>query len=129
MPKPLAELTVPQINEIIPAPEDAALESPVTPVSAEGLTSLQNIIMKYNTDAMDETSKLRFYRHLQKFAKAAQASFAKGALQQNQIRLMMKINNEAKVRRSTKSVVLGTAKIMSYEDLVDARVKRAEQDA
>jgi hypothetical protein len=35
------------------------------------------------------------------------------------------VNNEAKVRRSTKSVVLGKAKEMSYEDLEEARAKRA----
>jgi hypothetical protein len=37
----------------------------------------------------------------------------------------MRINNEAKVRRPTKSVVLGKAKVMSYKDLV---VKRAERE-
>jgi hypothetical protein len=39
-----------------------------------------------------------------------------------------KVNNEAKVRRSTKSVVLGKATVMSYEDLVKARVERAARD-
>ena len=53
-------------------------------------------------------------------------SLAKGALQQDQIRFLITINNEAKVRRSTKSVVLGKAKVISYEDLV---AKRAEREA
>jgi hypothetical protein len=39
------------------------------------------------------------------------------------------MNNEAKVRRSTKSVVLGKAKVMSYEDIKEARIKRAAKDA
>jgi hypothetical protein len=39
------------------------------------------------------------------------------------------INNEAKVRRSTKSLVLGKAKVMSYEDLEEARAKRVIKDA
>jgi hypothetical protein len=39
------------------------------------------------------------------------------------------VNNEAKVRRSTKSLVLGKAKVMSYEDLEEARAKRAAKDA
>jgi hypothetical protein len=56
-------------------------------------------------------------------------SFAKGLLQHNHIRFLMTINDEAKVRRSTKAVVLGTARIMSYQDLVEARAKRGEQDA
>ena len=41
----------------------------------------------------------------------------------------MAINNEAKVRRATKSMVLGTAEVMKYKDLKEARAKRAEQDA
>src|SRR5437773_1943466 len=36
--------------------------------------------------------------------------------------------NEAKVRRSTRSVVLGKAKVMSYEDLEEARAKRAAKE-
>ncbi|KAF2691669.1 hypothetical protein K458DRAFT_381512 [Lentithecium fluviatile CBS 122367] len=128
MPKPPAELTVSQVNQARP-PQDGVVQSPVTPVSAEGLMSLQNLIIKQDAHALDETRKQSLQRHLQKFAKAAQLSFAKGALQQNQIRLLMAINNEAKVRRATKSVVLGTAKVMSYEDLEEARAKRAEQDA
>ncbi|CAG8980068.1 hypothetical protein HYALB_00013393 [Hymenoscyphus albidus] len=43
--------------------------------------------------------------------------------------LLTTINNEAKVRRSTKSLVLGRAKVISYEDLKEARAKRAKKDA
>jgi hypothetical protein len=38
------------------------------------------------------------------------------------------MNNEAKVRRTTKSVVLGKAKVMSYEDIEEARAKRAAKE-
>jgi len=38
------------------------------------------------------------------------------------------MNNEAKVRRSTKSLVLGKAKVMSYEDIEEARSKRAAKE-
>jgi hypothetical protein len=38
-----------------------------------------------------------------------------------------KINDEGKVRRSTRAIVLGTAKVMSYEDLEEAKAKRAKQ--
>ena len=38
------------------------------------------------------------------------------------------MNNEAKVRRLTKSVVLGKAKVMSYEDIKEARAKRAAKE-
>lgn len=37
---------------------------------------------------------------------------------------MVKINNEAKVCRSTRSVILGKAKVMSNKDFKDARAKR-----
>jgi hypothetical protein len=39
------------------------------------------------------------------------------------------MNNEAKIRRSTKSVVLGKAKVISYEDIEEARAKRAAKEA
>ncbi|KAF4627109.1 hypothetical protein G7Y89_g11046 [Cudoniella acicularis] len=51
------------------------------------------------------------------------------ALKDDQIEFLNTINNEAKVRRSTKSLVLGKAKVISYEDLEEARAKRAEKEA
>ena len=102
--------------------------TPVTPVTSEALASLQNVI-KQDAHTLDETSKQRLQRHLQKFANAAQISFAQRTLQQDQIRFLVKMNKEAKVRRSTKSVVLGKAKVMSYEDFEEARAKRAAKDA
>ncbi|KAI4192851.1 MAG: hypothetical protein LQ350_008549, partial [Teloschistes chrysophthalmus] len=74
---------------------------------------------------LDEISKQRLHRHVQKIASAARISFAECALLQDQNRLLAKINGEAKVRRSTKSLILGKAKVMSYEDLGEARAKRA----
>jgi hypothetical protein len=41
----------------------------------------------------------------------------------------LKINDEAKPRRSTRALVLSTAKVISYEDLNAALAKRAEQEA
>jgi hypothetical protein len=72
--------------------------------------SLQNLIIEQDAHALDGESKQSLQRHVLKFSKAAQLSFAKGALQQNHIQLLLKVNDEAKVRRSTKSLVLGTAK-------------------
>lgn len=59
---------------------------------------------------------------------SANISFAESALQKDQIRFLYKVNNEAKDRRSTKSLVLGKAKVMSYEDLEEAPAKRAAKD-
>jgi hypothetical protein len=38
------------------------------------------------------------------------------------------MNNEVKVRRSTRSVVLGKAKVMSFEDIEVARAARAAKE-
>jgi len=91
--------------------------------------SLQNFIIKKHAHALDETSKQSLARHLQKLTNAAQTSFAKGVLQQHQIRFLIKMNDESKVRRSTTSAILGKAKVMSYEDLEEARAKRAKKEA
>jgi len=77
----------------------------------------------------DEATKQRLQRRIQKIAKAAEACFAERALQRDQIQFLKKINNEAKVRRSTKSLVIGKARVVSYEDLEEARAKRAAKDA
>ena len=125
MPKPpLAELTVPN-RPVGSRSQDELLLTPVTPitpVTTEGLSSLHNLI---NQDAC---ASERLQRRVQKLASAAQLSFAKQHLLQDHNRLLAKINNEAKVRRSTRSVFLGKAKVMSFEDLEEARVKRATKD-
>lgn len=126
-PKPPAELTVPEPNEVVSCPQDQSLQTPitpVTPVTTEALMSLHNLI----NQELNDPSKRRLQRHVQKFASAAKISFAKQTLLQDQNRFLSKINNEVKVRRSTRSVVLGKAKVMSYEDLEEARAKRAAKD-
>ena len=126
-PKPPAELTVPSANEVMSCPQDQVPQTPitpVTPVTIEALTSLHNLIEQ----ELDEQSKDSIQRHVQKLASAAKISFAKQTLFQDQNRLLSKMNKEAKVRRSTRSVVLGKAKVMSYEDLEEARAKRAAKE-
>jgi hypothetical protein len=130
VPKPPAELTLAVTNEA-PCQEDEVLQTPVTPVSGEGLMSLQNLILRKDAHALDETSKQSLERHVLKFAKAAQLSLTKGALQQNQIQHLMAINNEAKPRRSTRADILekGSGQVFSYEHLQEKRLKRAELNA
>jgi hypothetical protein len=98
-------------------------------VNADGLTSLHDLI-KQDASGLDELSEQRLQRRVQKLASAAQISFAKQGLLQDHNRLLAKINSEAKVRRATPSIVLGKgkAKVMSYEDLEEARAKRAAKD-
>lgn len=53
--------------------------------------------------------------------------YAKNVLQENRIEFLLKINNESKIRRAIKSLMLGKVKMMSYENLVTAWTKRVEK--
>ena len=122
MQKPLAELTVPKADEmkVGSCPQDEILQTPVT---VEALTSLCSLI-EQDAYTFDETSKLR----LQKFANAAQMSFAECALLEAENQLLFQQNDERKRRKSSKSTIVGKAKVMSYEDIEDARAKRAAKE-
>ena len=63
---------------------------------------------------LNGTSTDRLQKHIQKLANAAQVSFAELALLWDQNQL---------VRRLTRSVVLGTAKVMRFEDIDEARTE------
>lgn len=102
--------------------------TPVTPVSAASFAVLQDTIIKRAARALDGVDQYELERHVGKLAKAAQVSMARNSLQKGHIRFLLKINDEAKARRSTRSLVLGTAKVMSDEDLRAAYAKRAEQE-
>ncbi len=126
--KPLSELTV--LNEVTSCPQDEVLQKPVTsvtPVTTEALTSLHNLI-KQKAYALNELSKQRIQRHVQKLASVAQISFVKQIILQDQNRFLFKINNEVKARRSIRSVILSKTKVMSYEDLEEARAKRVAKE-
>lgn len=117
-------------SNLIPRSETCGVQpvispvTPVTPTTAEDLTSIQGLIQR-DADALDEVSRWRLRKHLKKLSKAAETSFAERGLQEEQIQFLHRVNDEAKVRRTTKSLVLGKAKVMSYEDLEDARARRA----
>ncbi|KIM93067.1 hypothetical protein OIDMADRAFT_138442, partial [Oidiodendron maius Zn] len=130
IPVPLAEPAIPRVDEVKvgSCQQDIEPQTPVTPVSAEAFISLQNLIIQ-DTCMLDETSKQKLVRHLQKGTKAFQKSSALEKLQKDHIQFLTIINNKAKVRQSTKSLVLGKAKVMSYKDLVEARAKRVVKEA
>lgn len=48
------------------------------------------------------------------------------ALDEN--RLLFEQNSESRTRASTKSTVIGRAKVMSYEDIVEAQRRRAAKE-
>ena len=74
---------------------------------------------------LDKKSRKRF----QQLLNAAQASIAECALLQDENQLLFKQNDEAKRRRSTKSTILGKAKVMSYEDIEMAKAKLATKES
>jgi hypothetical protein len=71
--KPPTDLTIPKADkvEVGSCPQDIVLQTPVTLVSAEAFMSLQNLIIKQDAHALDDTSKQSLQRHVQKLVKAA----------------------------------------------------------
>ena len=61
---------------------------------------------------------------LQKLTNAAEKVFAERALLLDENRLMFQQNNEKEPHQSSRSTVVGKAKVMSYEDIVEAQAKR-----
>jgi hypothetical protein len=123
--KPVAALTVSKADEVklVSCAQYEALRTPVTPVSGAALTSLLKMIKQIPNDETNKPHKEWFQL---KVNNAAQTAFAKDSLH---IRFLTKMNDKSKPRRSTKSVILGKAKAMSYEDFKEAREKRAARDA
>jgi hypothetical protein len=80
-----------------PNPGDDVPVTPATPVNADGLMSLHNLI-KQDASQLDELSEQRLRRRVQKLASAAQISLAKQGLLQDHNQLLAKINSEAKIR-------------------------------
>ncbi|KAL5374569.1 hypothetical protein DPSP01_011848 [Paraphaeosphaeria sporulosa] len=95
--------------------------------------SLQNVIVNRDAQDLDERSKCSLQRHLEKFSKATHLAFSRGILQRDQIKFLMKVNDEAKVQKATKSTILakgkGEGKVIVFEDLEEVRRKRAKQIA
>jgi hypothetical protein len=66
---------------------------------------------------------------LQKLANAAERAMSDRDLLFQENSDLFKQNNESNTRASTKSTVVGKARVMSYEDIVEAQRKREEKDA
>ncbi|KAF2832723.1 hypothetical protein CC86DRAFT_401471 [Ophiobolus disseminans] len=91
----------------------------ITPVTTEALTSLHDLIVR-DTHALDATNKDCLQKRIQKLASAAKVLFAAQALLKDCNQFLLKINRKAKACPLTKSLVLGKAKVMSFEDLEEA---------
>ena len=129
IPKPPIEPNVAKAVEVRSCMQDEVPQTPVTPMSPSAVMSLHNFIIQKQAHAPDKTSNQSLERYVRKLTKAAQTFFTQCVLQRNQIQFLTKMNDESKVRRSTKLEVLGKAKVMSYEDLKDEREKRAKKVA
>jgi hypothetical protein len=128
VPKPPTELRISNVDKLRfdSCLGYQALPTPTTPVSGEDLTSLLNRIKSVPDDEASSQHKGRLQ---QKVANAAQTYLAKIALLDDRNTFLAKINDEGKARRSADSKILGTAKVMSYEDLEKARAERDVKDA
>ena len=129
-PKFSIEISVSKANEMMSFSQGQILQSPITSVTSitiKAFTSLHNLI-KQKACALNESDKQRIQKHVQKLASAAQVSYAKQILLQDQNRFLIKINNEVRARRSTRSMILKKAKMLNYENLEETRAERAAKE-
>lgn len=128
MPKPLCEsIDLKADNPVAESrPHPEPLRTPLTPASPGALNLLLNKIEQVPDDEMSRPHKQRLQ---QKVTNAAHLFLAKNALLEDRNRFLSSVNDEGKVRRSTRSEILGRAKVMSYEDLEKARANRATKEA
>ena len=103
------------------------LEPPETPKTFENLASLRKTVEMSlrRQEVLDTHTKLS----IQKIADAAENAFAERAILLDENLLLFQQNNEKTTRTSIKATIVGTAKVMSYEDIVEAQQKRDMKDA
>lgn len=103
------------------------LETPKTLTTFENLVVLRkNIEMSLaRQEVVNTYTKLS----VQKIADAAENAFAKRAILLDENILLFEQNNEKTTRTSMKATIVGTAKVLSYEDIVEAQQKRDMKDA
>jgi hypothetical protein len=67
--------------------------------------------------------------NIQKLANAAENAFAEQAILLDKNLLLFEQNNEKATRKSIKATVVGSARVMSYEDIVEAQKQRDIKEA
>jgi len=112
------------IEETDPRTQTVNVELPpsellTTPTTSEGITLLSK---KLEQDIGDLDSPVK--RRFAKFRNAVEKSLADYSLLRADNKHLFDQNNEKKTRASTRSTVIGRAKIMTYDDLAVARNKR-----
>lgn len=121
-PPPEMRSGVPEGN---PAPSSDLHEAPLkTPTSATSFNAMRHKLDQI-IGALDDDAK----PHVQKVMNAVERSFANSTLLVNENQLLMEQNREKRLRKSTKATVVGTAKIMSFEDIKQAQRQREKKEA
>jgi hypothetical protein len=103
------------------------LEQLETPTTSEGLLALRKKIngTLARGGELDRSSILQ----IQRLANAAENAFADRAILLDENLLLFEQNNERNTRKSTKATAVGSAKVMSYEDIVEAQKQRDMKEA
>ena len=124
----LKEICISQSDKIMPRALDATIDPSLqdgllhTPVTYDSLCSLRG---KIEQEAkLNSPIKYRF----QKLADAAEKAFADRAMLLDENQMLFEQNNEKTSRMSVRSTVVGSARVMSYEDIVEAQRKRDIKD-
>ncbi|KAJ5751478.1 uncharacterized protein N7511_008443 [Penicillium nucicola] len=120
-PEDIAEL---QCDAGVNAPHPSSDEPPVTPVTFDGVCLLRKIIEE-DLRNLDVRGKLCF----QKMLNATEKAFAERSLLLQRNQELFQQNKEKKIRQGVKSTVVGKAKVMKYEDIVEAKRKREEKES
>ncbi|CAG5170143.1 uncharacterized protein ALTATR162_LOCUS7134 [Alternaria atra] len=122
------QLAIPEVTRAEGAIAQAdVVQTPATPVTLVTTEHVQLLFNRIKQDAetLNEPEKRGLLSHVQMMAKATRVAIAERSLLQDHNRLLSKINGEVKARQSTKSLVLGKAMVMTYEQLKEVRAKRA----
>ncbi len=121
--KGLNDIPKPQVDEIVQQTADITIDLPgdvlLTPVTWESLMCIRTKIEQGS--ALDSPTR----HHFQKLANAMEKAFPNRTIHLDEHRLLFKHNNEKATRQSVKSTMPGNARIMSYDDIVEAEQKRA----
>ena len=98
-----------------------------TPTTSDSLMSLRKKIDKRlaGDGELDRSCKTQ----IQKLANAVEKAFADRAILLDENLLLFEQNNERNTRKSIKATAVGKAKVLSYEDIVEAQRQRDIKEA
>jgi hypothetical protein len=126
----LKEIQKPEEVRVVDSKGNATLhypKPPETPKTFENLASLYKTIEMSlkRKEVLNTHSKLS----IQKIADAAENAFTKWAILMDENLLLFEQNNEKTTYMSIKATIIGTTKVMSYKDIVEAQQKHDMKDA